>query len=276
MAKRTNNYEDQRLQESNSKIIRWFGFDQFVPEQAVTSYWVSSKTFLLIRVPILLYTTIVIWTDLGVSAAEGGGSRFFGYFTTLTFVGLHAYIVTSVVHHVRYLMQSPHRPSSFLDQPAWINYLYVWLYHTVVTFNIVTPVVYWSLLAGTMLEDGATPLNWWLTGSVHAVSFFLMMTDMIFGRVKFFIRQVITVLCTVILYMFLSFIIHASTGWWVYPFLDWSNGRFTALWYFAVAIGIVVIFFIQFFFHWLRDRIALGKPRSSTLDSEANDIQEKD
>ncbi|KAG0178108.1 hypothetical protein DFQ28_003295 [Apophysomyces sp. BC1034] len=128
-------YQDQRLEPSNYAVIRWFGFDRFVPEQAVTSHWVSSKTFLFIRLPILLYSIIVIWTDIGITASEGDGSRFFAYFTHLTFIGLHAYLVTATYHHVRYLLINPRRPASFLDQPTIINYLYVYLYHTIITFK---------------------------------------------------------------------------------------------------------------------------------------------
>ncbi|KAI7865542.1 hypothetical protein BDF14DRAFT_1824621 [Spinellus fusiger] len=266
-------YRGEEIQPSNSAFLRWFGVDRFVPEHAVTSNWVSSKTLLWIRFPLLLYSTIIIWTDLGVSASNGGGSQFFGYFTTLTYVGLHAYLVTTFVHHVRYLRTSPPRPSSFLDQWAGLNYLYVWLYHTIVTFNIVTPVVYWSLLVGTMLEDRtATTVSWWLTGSVHAASFFMMITDVIFNRMRLQINMILPVLGTVVLFMFQAFIIHATTGWWVYPFLDWSRGAFTAVWYILVAAIVVVAFFLQMGIHYVRDRIA-GRPHQKSLEDH-DDVNE--
>lgn len=83
-------HQDQGLTPSKYAIFRWFGFDQFVPEHAVTSHWISSKMFLVIRSILTLYSTVVLWTDIGTS-----GGMFFQYFTSMTFIGLHAYQVVS-------------------------------------------------------------------------------------------------------------------------------------------------------------------------------------
>lgn len=88
-------YNDQPVERSNNKFIRWFGFDQFEPERAVSSYWVSSKTFFVIRLILALYSFIVLWVNIGVSAHEGRGQNIFAFFTNLTFVGLHAYLIVS-------------------------------------------------------------------------------------------------------------------------------------------------------------------------------------
>lgn len=89
-------YKDERLSPSRFAIIRWFGFDQFEPERAVTSYWVSPFMLCLIRIPITLYSTIVIWTNIGYTTTQGGMKDFFGYFTNLTYIGLHAYLVVCI------------------------------------------------------------------------------------------------------------------------------------------------------------------------------------
>lgn len=86
-------YQDEKLTGSNYAFIRWFGFDQFIPETAVTSHWVSSKVFFIIRFILTLYTTITLWVDIGVTAS----GRLFAFFTTLTFIGLHAYLVVSLL-----------------------------------------------------------------------------------------------------------------------------------------------------------------------------------
>ena len=108
--------------------------------------------------------------------------------------------------------------------------------------SIITPVVYWSLLAngGTcvflfktvnqfivlhikifqiqlyspkpryiLIDSKTVPLAVWLNVSVHGVSFFLMMFDMAFCRIKMQINMVLLVFINVVLYMFLSFIVHA-------------------------------------------------------------------
>ncbi|KAK4512605.1 uncharacterized protein ATC70_003308 [Mucor velutinosus] len=259
-------YQDQSLTPSNYAVFRWFGFDQFVPEHAVTSHWVSSKTFLIIRSILTLYSTVVLWTDIGTS-----GGIFFQYFTSMTFIGLHAYQITSLVHHIRYLYTKD--ISFFVNQPTVLNYLYVYLYSTVVTFNIVTPVVFWAILAKAMAAK--TTIGVWMNVSVHGVSFFLMIFDVIFNRMKLSIRMAIFPLLTIIFYMLLAFIIYAVNHRWVYPFLDWYQGPSAAIWYFAVGIICVVAFFIQVLIHWLRDFVArkTGKMNSVEItDDKDNDI----
>ncbi|CDS08023.1 hypothetical protein LRAMOSA01972 [Lichtheimia ramosa] len=247
-------YKDERLSPSRFAIIRWFGFDQFEPERAVTSYWVSPSMLCLIRVPITLYSTIVIWTNIGYTTTQGGMKDFFGYFTNLTYIGLHAYLVTALFHSICYLRTPERYPRSFFIQPTVINYLYVYLYHTVLVFNIITPVVYWSMLNNG--RAGINPMDAWLNVSVHGVSFFLMMFEMIFSRMQMYMNMVLLIVINVILYMFLSWIVHATAGWWVYPFLDWDNGPVAAGYYIGVGAAFVVVFFLQMLFHWIRVTIA--------------------
>lgn len=89
-------YQDQKVKPSKYALIRWFGFDQFVPERAVTSYWISSKAFFVIRFLLALYSTVVFWTYLGLLASFADVRGFFSAFTTLTFIGLHAYLIVSL------------------------------------------------------------------------------------------------------------------------------------------------------------------------------------
>ncbi|KAI9314527.1 hypothetical protein BX666DRAFT_1967542 [Dichotomocladium elegans] len=247
-------YKDQKVPESRFGIIRWFGFDQFVPELAVTSFWVSPKTLLFLRFFVTLYSAVVIWADIGRTAQYHGFNTFFGYFTNLTFIGLHAYLVTAFYHNVRYVMVKPqHNPSSFFDQPSFLNYAYVYLYHTIVVFNIVTPVVYWALLNS---GGPSSPFSTWINVSVHGVSFFLMMFEVIFSRMQMMTRMVLLVFIQVVVYMFLSFVVYAATGIWVYSFLDWSKGPIDAAYYIGVGAAFVVVFFLQMGFHWIRDAVA--------------------
>ncbi|CAO3610092.1 unnamed protein product [Mucor fragilis] len=264
-------YLDQPVKPSKYAIIRWFGFDQFVPERAVTSYWVSSKTFFIVRFIVTLYSTVVFWTYLGLLASFADVKGFFSAFTTLTFIGLHAYLVTACVHHFRYLR---HKNVDFLlNQPSVLNYLFLYLYATIVTYNILTPVVFWSILNSA--NDGVPAVVMWINVSVHGVSFFMMLIDVIFNRIKIPIRLVLFVFFTVVFYMFLSFIIFASTGTWTYPFLNWAIGPPAAIWYFVVAIIVVVSFFLMILIHWIRDVIArkTGRAEVSVL-SEKTAIQD--
>lgn len=96
-------YQDERVPSSNYAVIRWFGFDQFVPERAVTSYWITSKLLLTIRFILAFYSAIVFWTYLGLVAVYAPRfDKFFSMFTTFTFIGLHAYLVVSICFDFTY------------------------------------------------------------------------------------------------------------------------------------------------------------------------------
>ncbi|CAO3642253.1 unnamed protein product [Mucor fragilis] len=90
-------FRDEPIQQSSSKIIQWFGLDQFEPERALTSHFVSSKSLFWIRLPLVLYSFIVMWVDIIYTAETGGFRQFFAYFTDLTFIGMHAYLMTPAV-----------------------------------------------------------------------------------------------------------------------------------------------------------------------------------
>jgi hypothetical protein len=85
----------ESISPSKYAIIRWFKLDQFEPERAVTSHWVSSTTFLLIRTLPTLYAIIVMFADIGTTAQAGTFKYFFAYFTNLTYVGLFSYLVVT-------------------------------------------------------------------------------------------------------------------------------------------------------------------------------------
>lgn len=93
-------------------------------------------------------------------------------------------------------------------------------------FSIVTPVVYWSILAkglghckflffshhNTYFNRHyyvVTVLSTWINDSVHGVSLALMMIDVLCNRMKLPLRMVCFAFGTVVLYMLLAFVIYA-------------------------------------------------------------------
>jgi flagellar biosynthesis/type III secretory pathway M-ring protein FliF/YscJ len=66
-----------------------------------------------------------------------------------------------------------------------------------------------------------------------------------------------------------------STGKWVYPFLDWSQGPPTAIWYFVVAIIVVVAFFIMILVHWIRDLIARKTGKAEVQQQQQQQQQQE-
>ncbi|OAC97691.1 hypothetical protein MUCCIDRAFT_116178 [Mucor lusitanicus CBS 277.49] len=195
---------------------------------------------------------------------------------------MHAYLMTTLYHHAKYLWphQSFKRPSSFLDQSSVLNYAYVYLYHTVIVYNIQTPVVFWLLLAKEKLfEAHLSPIDFWMSISLHAVTLFILMVEVIFNRMIISINMVLLVFGTVLLYMCLVFIIFAVEHWWVYSFLDWSVGPSAIIWYLAISVFIVLCFFLQVGLHKARDRIAMRcvkKYRSRQLATTTDNDEKKE
>lgn len=47
-----------------------------------------------------------------------------------------------------------------------------------------------------------------------------------------------------------------SEHWWVYSFLDWSQGPRASIWYIAVSVIVILCYFLQLAIHATRDWIA--------------------
>ncbi|KAI8881810.1 hypothetical protein K501DRAFT_295620 [Backusella circina FSU 941] len=262
--------KNEKIRPSNIALIHWLGLDQFEPHCAVNSHFVSSRTLFLIRLPLALYTLVVLWVDVIWAIKSNEINHFFAYFTDLTFIGLHAYMITTCIHHAKYLWSessSSQRPSSYLDQPNILNYLYVYLYHTVIVFNIQTPVIFWGLLAKEKLfEAHLSPIDFWVSISVHTISLCILMIEIFFNKMIVHSKMVLLVFGTVLLYMFLTFIIFASESWWVYSFLDWRTGPSVIIYYVVISFFVVVLFYFQWGLHKLRDWIA--RPNNSKVEDE--------
>ncbi|KAI8144417.1 hypothetical protein BJV82DRAFT_556580 [Fennellomyces sp. T-0311] len=102
-------------------------------------------------------------------------------------------------------------------------------------------------------------LRIWINTSVHGVSLAMMMIEMILCRIKMQARMVILILVNVVLYMLLVFVNYASRHNWVYPLLSWDHGPVTVGIYFGMGAAFVAVFFVQVFFHYVRDCIAKRK-----------------
>lgn len=89
-------YKDEVVSSSSaSSLTQWFGFDQFQPERAVTSHFVSTRTFLYIRAVQVLYSGAVQWASIWWMASHYSLTHYFAYFTYYTFIGLHFYFLVS-------------------------------------------------------------------------------------------------------------------------------------------------------------------------------------
>ncbi|KAF9190263.1 hypothetical protein BGZ51_008794 [Haplosporangium sp. Z 767] len=211
-----------------SFIARALKLNRFEPDRIVTSNLVRPITLAILRGFLCLYTLIVI-ISVWVTAKSIDG--YLKYFTNLTYFGLTTYLVGS----------------------PWWGWLHWLLYTTVVTYHIVVPLVYWTML--NVGGSDATPIVIWQNVSVHALDGVFVIFELIFNR--HFLQPVHSFVVTgvMILYMFLTFLAYADKGTWVYPFLNWSQGAICAAYYLGIAVGLLIIFFILLALHRLRNRL---------------------
>ncbi|KAI8337847.1 hypothetical protein EDC96DRAFT_346848 [Choanephora cucurbitarum] len=250
-------YMNQQIEPSHVAIVHWLGLDQFVPEQFMTSNWVSTEVLFIIRLLNAIYSTIVFWVYFAVLTKAGRANTIFAAFTTLNFIGLHAYLITSTVHHVRYL--HTRKLDFLLNQYAVLNYLYFLLYSVVATFNLSMVIIFWSMLAnsnGVVYQVVLPPLIHWLNLSVHGASLLMIMIEVVLVRVRMSIRMVLPVFFIYVSYILLTFIIYGATKVWEYPFLDWSQGPIAVLWYFVITTVCFASFFTIMLVEHVRDQIA--------------------
>ncbi|KAF9897186.1 hypothetical protein BX616_006042, partial [Lobosporangium transversale] len=140
---------------------------------------------------------------------------------------------------------------------GWTHWL---LYATVVTFHIIVPIVFWTMLnkSNEDLENMST-LHSWTNASVHAVDGASAIFELVFNRHFLKPMHSLFVAGIMILYMLLTFVVHATEGIWVYPFLDWDQGPIAAAYYLGVAVALFIIYFVLLVLHNYRNKCLAGR-----------------
>ncbi|KAF9976920.1 hypothetical protein BGZ73_007537 [Actinomortierella ambigua] len=232
-----------------SAVVRICKLDGVEPERFVTSNIVRPRTLLIIRGVETLYLCSALLSTWITSRGPGWYLR---YFTNLTFIGLNTYMICTCIWSIGYLRRAP------ADRAAWLNNRSPWwarlhqlLYSTIITFHFVVPIVFWTMLSMGM--NKMTTLEKWQNVSVHAVDGVIAVSELIFNRNFLVPRHSLFVAIVMLFYMFLTFVVYASDGTWVYPFLDWSKGPKVAASYVGIAVALFIIFFILMILHRMRN-----------------------
>ncbi|KAG0257888.1 hypothetical protein BG011_003702 [Mortierella polycephala] len=222
-----------------SFIARALKLDRFEPDRIVTSNLVHPITLAILRGILCVYALIVIISVWATSKSIDG---YLKYFTNLTYFGL-----------VTYLVPAEQREQWLKRGSPWWGWLHWLLYTTVVTYHIVVPLVYWTML--NVSGSSADTVEVWQNVSVHALDGVFAVFELIFNR--HFLQPIhsFVVAGVMVLYMLLTFLAYADKGTWVYPFLDWSQGAICVAYYFGIAIGLFIIFFILLALHRIRNRL---------------------
>jgi len=249
-------------------IARGLKLDRFEPDRIVTSNLVRPLTLAILRGITCLYTLIVI---ISVWVTTKGFSRWAMFFTNESYFGLTIYLVCSSIWSIGYLRQPVQERAQWLkNRSPWWGWLHWLLYSTVITYHIIVPIVYWTMLnvGGSM-----TALGTWQNVSVHAVDGVFAIFELIFNR--HFLQPIhsVVVAAVMVLYMLLTFVVRKTEGYWVYPFLNWDQGPICAAYYLGIAIGLFIIFFVLLILHKYRNRWLANRCAAVNADQQLEAYQ---
>ncbi|KAF9353690.1 hypothetical protein BGX26_008553 [Mortierella sp. AD094] len=253
-----------------SFIVKALKLDRFEPDRIVTSNIVSPFTLAILRGFVCLYSLVVIISEWATSESAAG---YFMYFTNLTYLGLTIYLVCSTLWSFSYLRQPKSDRAQWLKSGSpWWGYIHWLLYATIVTFHVIVPIVFWTMLANYMKLP--TGFGAWQNASVHAVDGVFAVFELIFNR--HFLQPIhsFVVAGVMVSYMFLTFIYHKTSGIWVYPFLDWSQGPIAAAYYIGIAVGLFIIYFALLVLHKHRNKWLAGRCARVNHDHHLESIED--
>ncbi|KAI1311952.1 hypothetical protein EDD11_003232 [Mortierella claussenii] len=249
-------------------VAKALRLDHFEPDRIVTSNIVRPLTLAILRGILMLYTLIVIVTVWATSKSAVG---YLMYFTNLTYFGLAVYLVCSTIWSIGYLRQPVDERAQWLkDRSPWWGWAHWLLYSTVVTFHIIVPIVFWTMLSKGM--EHMSTLGSWTNASVHAVDGVSAVFELVFNR--HFLEPIhsLVVAGIMILYMLLTFVVRRTEGVWVYPFLDWNQGSIAAAYYLGIAVGLFLIFFVLLVLHKYRNKWLAGRCANVNHDQQLESL----
>ncbi|CAG8483421.1 17737_t:CDS:2 [Acaulospora morrowiae] len=213
--------------------------------------------------------------SLGIYGYSNDVECYLCYFTNLSYVGQTLYFTAAFIHNVIYCRTpEPHDPISFKQQPNFFNWLFWVLYHTIVHYHFIVVFVYWALLSGSLIDSNPPAYIWWLAISVHGGDFLAMMIELFLNRQIMKKSFVILTCLGLLLFMLESFVVFESSGLWVYSFLDWKNGSpsTVAIRYVLFLVSFVVVYFIVYGLHLLRDWIGKKLHKKRTDEKYGSNI----
>lgn len=108
-------------------------------------------------------------------------------------------------------------------------------------------VVYWALL---YTPGQNTAISSYFA---HASNSPIMVFEIFFNRLTRAPSHILFYLAQVLGYMFLTWIVHAGSGIWVYSFLDWTS-RIAVAYYLGLFVFFVLIYYLVLGFETLRNR----------------------
>ncbi|TPX47550.1 hypothetical protein SeMB42_g03281 [Synchytrium endobioticum] len=255
----------------------------------VEANFVDSKllpigVLLAMRIVFFLYCAgIFIWRNI----VNWNNGRYYTYFTNISYliltlyfgaVSLKGIIVLTKSHRKRKLIND--HPADLTPRPADLqspasgvgNYVLLVLFSVALQNALFLDFVAWIVLPRYASWMGAVTYS---SVQVHGVNTIQMILEVFLSLMPVMPLFVIYPLVFTLLYMFFTWIYHAVSSIWVYPFVAWG-----ANYDWLIYLGVVGLFFFSWFiwclFGWIRDRIpdyrALTQA-TTTPHSRSNETQ---
>ncbi|CAG8510828.1 1391_t:CDS:2 [Ambispora leptoticha] len=225
-------------------------------EMTVTSWFTTPLVLLIVRSIFLIYSLITLALSIYDELQRGRLPMYLTCFTNLGFIGLTAYFTMAVIHSLTFVVCN--EPKSLSTQPRLLTIAFWILYHTIIVYHILIPIVYWAILVPSHTEE--SPLLAFHEISMHGVNFFMMIVEVALNRIPLVASHLIFVLTILILYIFETWMNNAinSEPSYILVVADWREipKGMTIILPYLVMIGIAIgAFLIQALIHTFRDAI---------------------
>jgi len=174
---------------------------------------------------------------------------FFIFFTNLSFCGLVTYFFYQAGFGI-YVYFFKNSDLEYLELPLNPLERFIWILFEVMTVCAwFLDLVFWVLLF-----NGGNP--GYYNVSAHAINSLWMIIELVINRLIILPAHYLFDFNYVLIYMFYSWMLHAGAGYWVYPFLSWSNGPLlTTGYYIGVYLLNLVFYFAAVGITFLKNKL---------------------
>ncbi|KAG0242046.1 hypothetical protein BGX31_000671 [Mortierella sp. GBA43] len=286
----------QRLQKS--LYTRFFGLERPETRSSVIvgSAWLSTGWLFTVRMVLFVYTFVVLVTDIFRTERP----QFeFCFLTQLSYLGLTSYLGTVSWHtfsewrreratalradglglaeEAQWEYNPPRNANTTtIERQHWLlTDMNFFLYHTICTFHVIVPLLFWGYLAyqgdAKMYASEIGPDALWRNYSFHGGDLIVVMIEIVINTMPFIPSHVVFVYVVCLLYLAEAHIVYLVNGFWTYDFLDTTHGPIWLGLYLGVGFVILCAFIFMYYLHrmknWLRTRNSTTESQQVTIGS---------
>ncbi|EGF78633.1 hypothetical protein BATDEDRAFT_90600 [Batrachochytrium dendrobatidis JAM81] len=217
---------------------------------------IPSKTLLIIRVVMLIYSTCIIVWRLTVSP------KFLYYLSNWSWVFLWLYLTAAVAHNFLYYNRRL-MPGCLLDRAM------PYLFANSVTLIIITVSVFWALLNHKVSEQNSSVEKFSVINT-HITALVVVLVDLILTRTIVYPRHVVAPIVCIVSYIVMVLLVNWSFELpFPYPFFSEVVHYGTVMPILAVILSTAAFFMIPFFLCRTRDWLFKDMVANARINSVA-------